>query len=169
MTSFKWAAIALVAAATLGCKVQISLSGTSVAADVHTISIATFYTSAKLAPPNLSQVFTEKLKDTFVRQSNLTLVKADGDLQLEGEIVGYAAGEAEAVGTDDQSQLSRLTITVKVRFTDTKNEANSYEQSFSNFLNYPGNQTLADVEAQLIEQISDNTSQDIFTKSLGNW
>jgi hypothetical protein len=62
-----------------------------------------------------------------------------------------------------------LTVTVKVRYTDTKNEENSYEQSFSNFAQFSSQQTLADQETQLIDEINEKLAQDIFNKSLGNW
>lgn len=151
-----------------GCKVNYSFTGASVSPDVHTISIATFPSYAPLAPPSLSQSFTEALKDIFLRQTNLSLVKNNGDLIMEGEIVNYDV-RGEAVTGNEISSLNRLTITVKVRYTDTKDEKQSYEQSFSNFAQYDATQNLSDVEATLIEEINQKLCQDIFNKSLGNW
>lgn len=151
-----------------GCKVNYSFTGAQVNPDVKTISIATFPAYAPLAPPTLGQSFTEELKDIFIRQTNLTLVKNNGDLIIEGEITGYAT-RGEAVSSNDQSTLNRLTIQVKVRYTDTKNDKNSYEQTFSNFAQYPGEQNLSSVETELINDINEKLTQDIFNKSLGNW
>lgn len=152
----------------VGCKVNYSFTGASVSPDVHTISIVTFPSYAPLAPPSLSQSFTEALKDIFLRQTNLSLVKNNGDLIIEGEIVNYDV-RGEAVTGDEVTSLNRLTITVKVRYTDTKDEKQSYEQSFSNFAQYDATQNLSDVEAALIEEINQKLCQDIFNKSLGNW
>lgn len=151
-----------------GCKVNYSFTGASVAPDVKTISIATFPAYAPLAPPTLGQDFTEALKDIFIRQTNLTLVKSNGDLIIEGEITGYAT-RGEAVSGNDQSTLNRLTISVNVRYTDTKDEKNSYEQKFSNFAQYSGDQNLSSVQDALVEDINEKLTQDIFNKSLGNW
>lgn len=148
--------------------VKYSFTGAQIAPDVNTISVATFPSFASLAPPSLSQSFTESLKDIFLQQTRLTLVKANGDLIIEGEITDYKTN-SEAVQGNDQSSLNRLTISVKVRYTDTKNEANSYEQSFTNFAQFSGTQTLANVESQLIDEINEKLTQDIFNKSLGNW
>lgn len=151
------------------CKVSYSFTGASVAPDTKTLSIVTFPSyQAPLAPPSLSQSFTESLKDIFLRQTNLTLVKNNGDIVIDGEILRYVQSD-EAVTGNDVSSLSRLTITVKVRYTDTKHEENSYEQSFSNFAQFEGTQTLAEVEASLIEDINEKLAQDIFNRSLGNW
>ncbi|MEZ4720658.1 MAG: LptE family protein [Flavobacteriales bacterium] len=152
----------------LGCKVNYSFTGASVSPDIHTISIAVFPSYAALAPPNLSQTFTESLKDIFLRQTNLTLVRANGDIQIEGEITGYDE-RPEAVSGSETATLTRLTITVKVRYTDTKDETKSYEQSFSNFAQFDGGTNLSTVEQTLITEINEKLTQDIFNKSLGNW
>ncbi len=161
--------LALVAVLLAGCKVNYSFTGASVSPDVKTISIATFPSyQAPLAPPSLGQSFTENLKDIFLRQTNLTLVKSNGDLIIEGEITQYRTSD-EAVTGNDVSTVSRLTIVVNVIYTDTKNEDNSYEKSFTNFAQFDGTQTLSSVESQLIEEINEKLAQDIFNISLGNW
>ena len=153
----------------VGCKVSYSYTGASVSPDTKTISIATFPSyQAPLAPPSLSQSFSESLKDIFLRQTSLTLVKNNGDIIIEGDITGYRQSD-EAVTGNDVSSLSRLTINVKVRHIDTKNEENSYEQTFSNFAQFDSRQTLANAETQLIDEINEKLAQDIFNKSLGNW
>ena len=98
----------------------------------------------------------------------MTLVKNNGDIIIEGDITGYRQSD-EAVTGNDVSSLSRLTITVKVRYIDTKNEENSYEQTFSNFAQFDSRRTLADAETELIDEINEKLAQDIFNKSLGNW
>ena len=164
-----WLIITSIPLLLAGCKVNYSFTGASVSPDVKTISIATFPSyQAPLAPPSLSQSFTESLKDIFLRQTNLTLVKNNGDLIIEGDITQYRTSD-EAVTGNDVSSVSRLTIMVNVRFTDTKNEDNSYEKSFTNFAQFDGAQTLANVEAQLIEEINEKLAQDIFNATLGNW
>lgn len=152
----------------VSCKVNYSFTGASVAPDVHTLSVTTFPNYAPLGPPSLSQVFTESLKDIFIRQTSLALVKANGDLMIEGEITGYSIS-GDAVSGNDQSKLNKLTMTVKVRYTDTKNETKSYEQTFSNFAQYDQNAVLSSIEDGLIAEINQKITQDIFNKSLGDW
>ncbi|HAW19209.1 MAG TPA: hypothetical protein DCX14_03420 [Flavobacteriales bacterium] len=159
--------LVLSATALAGCKVNYSFTGASVSPDVNTISIATFPNYASLAPPSLSQAFTEELKDIFLRQTNLALVKENGDLIIAGEITNYSV-KGEAV-KDDATSLNKLTIVVKVRYTDTKDDEKSFEQTFSGFQQFDANTNLSSVEQTLIDQINEQLTQDIFNKSLGNW
>ncbi|MEQ9186191.1 MAG: LptE family protein [Cryomorphaceae bacterium] len=167
---FLWIALPVLLLA--GCKVNYSFTGASVSPDVKTLSVATFdATRIPLAPPSLSLSFTEALKDRFLKQTSLTLVKSNGDLMIDGEITGYVQRDEAATGSSASvTTLSRLTITVLVRFIDTKNEENSYEQSFSNMEQFDAStQTLSEVEEQLIGAINEKLTQDIFNRTLGNW
>jgi outer membrane lipopolysaccharide assembly protein LptE/RlpB len=145
-----------------------SFTGASISPDVKTISIQYFPNYASLGPPYLSQSFTESLKDLFIRQTSLTLVAKNGDLQFEGQISGYATAPV-AIQADDRAASNRLTMTVQVRFVNTKDETQNFETSFSRFEDYNSSQDLAQVEEELIRKINDQLVQDIFNKSVSNW
>jgi hypothetical protein len=149
------------------CKIY-SFTGASIAPDIKTISIANFENYASLAPGTMSQTFTEALKDIFIAQTNLRLTDKYGDLQFEGEIVDYIANPV-AISGGDQAALNRLSITVNVRFTNTKDETQTFEQRFTRFSDFESSRNLADVEAVLIRQINEQLVQDIFNKSVSNW
>jgi hypothetical protein len=90
-----------------------------------------------MVSPTLSTTLVEELKDKFSRQTKLQLVEADGDFAFEGEITGYTSTTA-SVSSDNYALLNRLTITVKVRFTNKVVPENSFNQSFSAFTEYEG-------------------------------
>src|SRR4029453_15181151 len=71
-----------------GCGVY-SFTGASISPEIKSVSIAYFQNRATIIQPSLSQVFTEKMKDKFVSQTNLTLVTNYGDLQFDGQITDY--------------------------------------------------------------------------------
>ncbi|MCK5105053.1 MAG: LptE family protein, partial [Cyclobacteriaceae bacterium] len=71
-----------------GCGVY-SFTGANISPEIETISIQTFYDEIGSGPPNLSQLFTEKIKDYYQQNTSLSIVSSEGDLQLEGNIVGY--------------------------------------------------------------------------------
>lgn len=153
---------------TLACKVDYSFTGADVPAEAETISIDRFPNNAGLGPPNLGQVFTEDLRDLFMRQTSLELVSGRGDLQYEGEIVDYEI-DPVAVQGDDQASLNRLTMTVKVRYKNTIEEEKDFEKNFSRFADFEGSESLAEVEEELVEEINDQLTQDIFDASLSDW
>ena len=91
-----------------------------------------------------------------------------GDLQLSGEITGYSLSP-QAVGTDAYATETRLTITVHVKYTDTKNPANDIDQTFSAYRQFDASLMLTDVQDQLCQEISQELVNLIFNATLGNW
>ena len=152
----------------ISCKVNYSFTGASIAEDVKTVSVKKFQSYAPLANANISQTFTEALKDKFLSQTNLDLVAKDGDLRFEGSITGYNVTSV-AIQGNETAALNRLTITVKVKFTNTKDEKLDYETSFSRYTDYESSQNLASIEDGLITEINDQLTQDIFNKAVSNW
>jgi hypothetical protein len=149
-----------------------SFTGTSISPDIKTISIRNYSNETGLGPARLSQNFTEKLKEYFLQNSNLKLVKSDGDLQLEGTIVGYSLGPVGAQQGTNQfqtGQQNRLTIRVRTKFTNTKDESLNYEKEFSFYDDFTLNQSLSTVENQKVETITDQIVLDIFNASVANW
>lgn len=134
----------------------------------ETISIPFFPNKADLVQPSLSQVFTEKLRDKFTQQSSLELVESDGDLNLEGEIISYNISP-QAIQGDETAALNRLTITVKVRFTNKLKKEDDFDTSFKSFEDYDSNQSLSSVEEELINTICERLVEDIFNKAVVNW
>lgn len=150
------------------CKIHYSFSGASVSPDVKTVSIQTFRNNATLAPPTLSQSFTEALKDIFTSQTNLGIISQPGDLNFEGDIINYITSPV-AIQSNDQAALNRLSITVSVKFTNKKDEKQNFETTFSRYADYSSSQSLNAVQSQLIDDINKELVQDIFNKAMINW
>ena len=112
------------------CKVKYSFTGASIAPDVKTVSVQFFKNNAPLANPTLSQSFTEALKDKYTRSTKLMMLRDGGDMHLEGEIVGYQL-QAMAISADSYASETKLTLTINVRFTDTKNPEQDFETRYS--------------------------------------
>ena len=160
--------LAIVLAAFLSACGFYSFTGASISPDVKTVSVQYFPNRAATIQPTLSQVFTERLKDYFLEQSNLSLEADGGDLNFSGEIVKYEI-KPIAIQANEQSAQNRLTISVKVKFENTKDESKNFEQKFSRYADYDSSQSLANVEEDLIEQITNELAEDIFNKAVVNW
>lgn len=150
------------------CKMSYSFSGASVPPEAQTVSVEYFQNNASLAPPTLSQTFSEALRDKLSSQTRLGLINKGGDLAFEGSIAGYATTPI-AIQSSDQAALNRLTITVNVKYTCSFDEKKNFEQTFSRFFDYPSTQSLAAVEDQLIRDINEQLVQDIFNRALNDW
>lgn len=145
-----------------------SFSGASIPEAAKTFSVAYFPNNAPMVSPTLSTMLTESLKDKFSRQTKLQLVEENGDFAFEGEITGYSSTTA-SVSSDNYAQLNRLTITVRVEFTNVVEPQNSFTQSFSQFADYDSQQLLTDVQSELDQQIVDQIVTDIFMAAAANW
>lgn len=145
-----------------------SFTGASIAPDVKTFSVDYIKNRASLINPTLSQVITQKLKDKFISQTNLSPLKADGDLRFEGYISDYNT-QPIAIQSNDLAAQNRLTITVSIKFTNTKDEKQNFETTFTRFADYSAKQDLSSVESGLIENISSQLIDDIFNKAVVNW
>lgn len=155
-----------------GCSVY-SFNGTNIDPAVRTISIATIQNNASTGPAFLTQRFTEDLKDYFQRNTNLKLVPRDGDLQFAGSIIAYdfAPASIQKVNGVDQAGSNRLTIQVKIRFTNSKDDKQSFEQIFQNFDDFSAAQNIATINSDpnAVRRTTDKIVTDIFNKSVANW
>ncbi len=160
-------ATAILILMTTSCGVY-SFSGASIDPEIETVSVDFIENQATLVNPNLSQTMTEKLKDFFVIQTNLDLVKRNGDLQFSGVITDYSIRPIN-IQSGDVAAQNRLTVTVRIDFVNTVDDEKSFEHAFTRFADYDGNQNLRDVETALVEQITNELVEDIFNKAVVNW
>ena len=160
--------VSCVAALMSGCTVKYSFSGASIPLDAKTVSVPYFPNNAPMVAPSLSATLTEQLQDKFARQTKLQLVDVGGDLAFEGEITNYTSTPS-SVTTAEVAAMNRLTITVKVKFTNIFEPQNNYNKSFSAFAEYDATSLLQDVQDGLITEICEQLVQDIFNAAVANW
>ncbi len=145
------------------------------ATNARTITIAEFFNNTELAPPTIGQVFTNRLKDYMIQNTNLSVVPENGELQLEGVITGYQLTQvAPVAGADPQrgdlAASTRFTITVRVTYINSLDPTMSFkDRSFSFFRDFSNDLSFADVEETLTRQILDQLILDIFNASVANW
>jgi hypothetical protein len=151
-----------------GVKIKYSFTGASIPVEAKTISVATFQNRASIVRLELSQELTDALIDMCRAQTNLGMVTSGGDLSFEGEITDYKT-QPLTVSGDEQAATNRFSITVKVRYVNSFNTDNSYEQSFTRYQDYDSGFNLSDVEAGLTEEIVKMLVEDIFNRAFVNW
>ncbi|MDR3251307.1 MAG: LPS assembly lipoprotein LptE [Tannerella sp.] len=151
------------------CSVTYSFSGSSIDyTKVKSISIKDFPNMSPLIYAPLSQQFTEKLKDKYTRRTKLQVIRDGGDMDLEGEITGYNL-TSQAVKEDAYASQTRLTITVRVRFTNKSNSEEDFEQTYSAYQEFSNTETIDQVQDQLCEAIIDELVDQIYNETVANW
>ena len=145
-----------------------SFTGASIPADAKTVSVQYFTNKATTIQPNLSQVFTEKLKDVFVEQTNLTLSEDEGDLSFSGHISKYQI-KPISIQSNETAGQNRLTIAVNVTFISANDTKANFEQIFNRYRDYNSSENISEIEETLIAEISKELVEDIFNKAVVNW
>lgn len=151
----------------VGCGIY-SFSGTSIQPDVNSITINYIEYKALKVNPSLSNDLTEALKEQFRKMTKLEQVEMDGDLEIEGQITGYEV-RATAVTANEQAAQSRLTVNVKISFTNRKHPEDDLEQNFSAYADFDASMSLDSVEASLCQEIVEKLVEDIFNATVAQW
>jgi hypothetical protein len=150
-----------------GCK-YYSFTGASIPPQLETISVQIFENRAPIVNPSLSQDMTNALKDRFQARTPLKLTNDIGDADFEGTITDYRT-QPVSVQADERANLERLTISVRVRYTNTADPDLNFDTSFSRHEDYDARQGLDAVEADLVRKIIDQLTEDIFNRAFVNW
>lgn len=145
-----------------------TFSGSSISSEVKTVNIQFFENKTSLSPSNLSNNFTEALKDKLSSETNLSPVSTDGDLTYTGYISNYDI-KPIAIQANETAAKNRLTILVKVTFTNKLQEEYNFDKTFSRYADYDSGEDLKSIEDRLNEEITEQLIDNIFNESISNW
>ena len=151
------------------CTMSYKFNGASIDYDLtKTMMITDFPNQAPLVYPPLEQRFNEELKDLFTRSTRLQFVKQNGDMEMEGEIVGYELTPL-AVQEDSFASETRLTLTVRMRFRNNKAQGQDKEETIKAYRNFPADKMIDEVQDQLIVELVKEIVDQIFNTTMSNW
>ena len=149
------------------CEIRYSFSGGQFSG-AKTFSVAYLKPQTALASPTYSQRLTEDFKDVMLSQSPLSLSETNGDLQFEGSVTNYVVSPM-AIQSNETASLTRLSITVKIKYTNTLEPDLNFEKSFTKFADFAASESLFSIQEDLWKQINDQLAQEIYNASVGNW
>ena len=152
----------------MGCGVY-SFSGISISPEVKTFEVRKFNNEAPIIEAGLDRRFTTELQDYILNQTNLNLVNTNGDIVYEGEITQFYVAPNNADSQETTAE-NRLTVSIRVRFIDSKDGENDLEKTFSHFFDYDSSQTLTgSIAEEAFVEIFERIQQDIVTATLAKW
>jgi hypothetical protein len=150
------------------CSINYSFTGAAISPETKTVSVTYFRNIAPLINPKLSDQFTEALRDKLVSETRLRLTTGDADLTYEGEITGYDQSY-QGVQASEKAAQNKLTITIKVKYTNAKEPQKNFEKPFSASAVYASSESLSSVEDQLVKQINNDIHTAIFSATVADW
>ena len=152
-----------------GCAISYKFNGASIDySKIRSIAISEFPNNAALVYPALSADLTQGIRDIYQRQTRLEVSRKSGDLELEGEITGYALTPM-AISADSYSAETKLTITVKVRFTNNVNPEESFDKTYSAYQTFESAQMLSDVQEELCNLMIKEIAENIYNDTVARW
>ena len=150
------------------CTISLTMSGASIPENLNTFSVQYINNRAPLVNPTLSQTLTDGLKDRIQKESRLRLNEDDADIVFSGDITTYNT-QPMAIKSDAVSAQTRLTISVKIQCRNFKDPKKDWQKSFTAYREYDSEMNLSEVEEDLVNQIVDDLTQDIFNKAFADW
>jgi len=153
----------------VSCSISYSfVGGTMDYSKVKSISIKDFPNMATRVYAPLAQQFTEQLREKYIRQTRLEVIRENGMMDLEGEITAYELTPL-AVREDMFASQTRLTVTVRVRFTNQVTPEDDFEQSFSAYQEFDSSNILDAVEGDLCTLIIKEIIDQIYNATVAKW
>ena len=151
------------------CLISYKFNGASIDyTKTKSISIADFPNNAALVNPNLSNNLSEGIRDIYSRQTRLQVLRRGGDMELEGEIADYNITPM-AIAADNMSAETKLTIVIKVRFTNNKAPEESFEKTYSAFQTFDSSRLLTDVQDELCATMITELAENIYNDTVAKW
>jgi hypothetical protein len=152
----------------VSCSISYSFKGGKIDENIKTVKITDFLNQAQLVYPSLTQAFNRELRSRMIEQTSLKETSNNADLEFEGEITDYRV-DGTAVREDGYASMAKLTVTIKVRYTNNVKPEDSIDQSFSSFEEFSATRTLDEVQDGLITKIVANLVDMIYNETVGNW
>lgn len=162
-------ALAVVALCAPSCSISYKMNGANINYQTtHSISIADFPNNAPMVNPNLSNALSEGIRDLYQRQTRLDVLRKGGDLELEGEIVGYDLTQG-AISVDGYSSENKLTIRVTVHFTNNIYPEESFDKTYTSYQTFDASRMLSDVQDELCSAMIAEIADNIYNDTVAKW
>ena len=151
------------------CTISYKFNGASIDyTKTKSIQIGNFPIRSTYVWAPMQGIFQNKLTDLFATQTKLKQVKKNGDLVLEGEIVGFDQFN-KGISNSGYSNQVQLKMTVNVRFTNNNKHSDDFEQKFSATATYDATQQLVNVQEELVTEMCKDITEQIFNATVANW
>lgn len=152
-----------------GCSISYKFNGASIDySKTRSISVADFPNNAALVYAPLSNNLSDAIRDIYQRQTRLEVLRRGGNLELEGEITGYTLTPM-AVSADSYAAETKLTLTVRVRFTNNVAPEESFEKTYSAYQTFDSSRMLNDVQDELCNTMITEIAESIYNDTVAKW
>lgn len=150
------------------CKVY-SFTGTSIPSDIKTVRVQYLENKARYISPQLSPQLTDKLRQKITNQTRLTQVNNENaDYDISGYVSQYDVTTSGI--SSQQVATNRLTVGLNMTLVNKKEpDRDPKIFSVSRSFDFSASLTLQQAEAQLMDEIIRNMTDEIFNRLFSDW
>src|SRR4051812_23885992 len=139
----------------------------SIPPEIKTVKINFIENRASYKNPQLSPRLTDQLQQKISNQTRLTRTNSeDAHYQISGYVSSYSVSTSGI--SSQQASTNRLTVGVHITLLNTlKNESKDYD--ISRDFEFSASLSFTQAEAQLLDDIVRNVTDEIFNRIFSNW
>lgn len=152
------------------CRISYQFNGASIDyTKIKTLYIKNFENQAELVNPMVAPTFNTEIRDFFTRNTKLNILSnGPADIEIEGEITQYSL-MGLAVTQDALASVTRLTMSVRIRYRNNVNPAEDKEETFTAYREFDSSANFTDVQESLYTEIIKDIVDQIFNATMSNW
>jgi hypothetical protein len=161
------AALCFVSAMNSGCKLY-KFADVSIDPNIKTVRVNFIDNRASYVNPQLSPQFTEKLRQKIISQTKLTQINSGTpNLEISGRVTQYSVSTSAI--SNQQVATNRLTVAIHLSVQNHLVNEAPKEYDISRSYEFAATLTLAQAEANLLEEIIRNLVDESFNRIFSNW
>lgn len=136
----------------------------------RTARVAPFENKAPYVNPQITPALTERLRQKILNQTKLTNTNNESaDYNIVGYIADYSVTTVGVTSNNGQQQTSQNRLNVRVHISLTKFGGTPEEFDVSRSFDFSAQRSLQAAEAELLDDIIRNVTDEIFNRIFSNW
>jgi hypothetical protein len=144
------------------------LRDVSIPDTIKTVKVKFIENRARYVNPQLSPRLTDKLRQKIVGQTRLTQTNSDNaDWEISGYISDYSVSTSGI--SQRQASTNRLNVSVSITLFKRRDNIQMDPVSVSHSFDFPASRTLQAAEAELLDEIIRNMTDEIFNQIFSGW
>jgi hypothetical protein len=145
-----------------------SFKDVSIPAEIKTIRVGIIENKATYNNPNLTPQLTDRLRQKINSQTRLTQTNGDNaHYDVQGYVSRYDITTSGVA--NQQATTNRISVTVHITLRDQLNNKDPQEFDITRNFEFSANVSQQTAEAQLLDEMVRNLTDDIFNRIFSNW
>lgn len=146
---------------------RFSMKDISIPPEVKTVKVSYIENRARYINPQLSPKLSDKIRQKIVNQTRLSQTNNEAHYEISGTITDYSVSTSGI--TNQQSSSNNLNVTLHIVFVNRLDNKKNFETDITRNFPFSSSKSLQQAEAELLDQIVNNLTDELFNRIFSNW